>query len=46
MDNTFVLEGESFTVEVEAGDVITLEVNNMYGNAGVIVVTVEFEEEE
>ena len=44
-DYSPVLEGESFTVEVEAGDVITLEVNNMYGNAGVIVVTVEFEEE-
>ena len=37
------LEGESFTVDVKAGDVVTLEVNNMYGNAGVIVVTVEFE---
>ena len=44
-DYYYYLENESFTVDVEAGDVISFEINSMDYTACVIVVTVEFEEE-
>ena len=40
-DYQATLELRVLTIEVTAGQVITLEVNNMYGNAGVVVITVE-----
>ena len=38
------LENETLEVEVEAGDVITIAVNHMYGEAGTVVISVGFEE--
>ncbi len=39
----FKIDGEALEIEVVAGDTITIGVNNMYGQAGYVVITVAFE---